>query len=141
VASRSATSGRRRGCAASEVGPAVRIRFPPAGSQVRTRPRGSAISVAVCRGSARTNRHRRDHGRVAPDSPATDNFAKIRRETGLDQSRGSHPHSLMVRPKCWAGERRAFRFGRALTRRFSDTWSDTFATKPAECRRRPPSGK
>jgi hypothetical protein len=33
---RSATSGRCRGCANSEVGPAVRIRFPPAASHLRT---------------------------------------------------------------------------------------------------------
>src|SRR5205807_8470677 len=33
---RSATWGRCRGCVDSEVGPAVRIRFPPAASQQRT---------------------------------------------------------------------------------------------------------
>jgi nitrite reductase/ring-hydroxylating ferredoxin subunit len=32
--------GRRRGCADSEVGPTVRIRFPPAGSLMRTDLRG-----------------------------------------------------------------------------------------------------
>jgi hypothetical protein len=45
---RSATSGRCRGCADSEVGPAVRIRFPPAASQQRTRsPKNSCIMDAI----------------------------------------------------------------------------------------------
>jgi hypothetical protein len=55
---RSATSGRCRGCTDSEVGPAVRIRFPPATSpqtfgparEIRVTPSAAVIHTKGARG-------------------------------------------------------------------------------------------
>src|SRR5690348_4219870 len=52
---RSAICGRCGGCVDSEVGPAVRIRFPPPASHKRTRPHGFASIIA-------TRRRRREAG-------------------------------------------------------------------------------
>src|SRR3954447_15923387 len=63
---RSATWGRCRGCVDSEVGPAVRIRFPPAAGQLRTRPRPGSYW------SSRALARRRCSMRTAPFRVRTD---------------------------------------------------------------------